>query len=85
MTHGFKTAKKKISATSVFFESEPYNVNRDTGLIDYDELARKARSFRPRMIIAGERVFLFLRYLSLVPVLNFDIYLRFARSTISTF
>ena len=27
LTHGFFTAKKKVSATSIFFESMPYKVN----------------------------------------------------------
>eukprot|EP00057_Strongylocentrotus_purpuratus_P006578 XP_011661052.1 PREDICTED: serine hydroxymethyltransferase, cytosolic isoform X2 [Strongylocentrotus purpuratus] len=53
LTHGFMTAKKKISATSLFFESMPYRVNPKTGLIDYEALAVNARLFRPQMIIAG--------------------------------
>ena len=31
LTHGFFTEKKKISATSIFFESMPYKVNPETG------------------------------------------------------
>ncbi|XKL60494.1 hypothetical protein PGB90_007551 [Kerria lacca] len=53
LTHGFKTEKKKISATSIFFESMLYKVNPSTGLIDYDKLAETARLFKPNLIIAG--------------------------------
>ncbi|XP_046660623.1 serine hydroxymethyltransferase-like isoform X2 [Homalodisca vitripennis] len=53
LTHGFMTAKKKISATSIFFESMPYKVDPTTGLIDYDKLAENARLFKPKVIIAG--------------------------------
>ena len=53
LTHGYFTAKKKISATSMFFESMPYKINPQTGLIDYDELQRLAKLFKPKIIIAG--------------------------------
>nr|AHB50507.1 glycine hydroxymethyl transferase [Mayetiola destructor] len=53
LTHGFFTPTKKISATSIFFESMPYKVNPATGLIDYDQLEMTARLFKPRVIVAG--------------------------------
>ncbi|XP_059047068.1 serine hydroxymethyltransferase isoform X1 [Achroia grisella] len=53
LTHGFFTPTKKISATSIFFESMPYKVDPVTGLIDYDKLAATAKLFKPRLIIAG--------------------------------
>ncbi|KAJ0177303.1 hypothetical protein K1T71_007312 [Dendrolimus kikuchii] len=53
LTHGFFTATKKISATSIFFESMPYKVDPSTGLIDYDKLAETAKLFKPKLIIAG--------------------------------
>lgn len=53
LTHGFFTEKKKISATSIFFESMPYKVTPSTGLIDYDQLQTNAKLFKPKLIIAG--------------------------------
>ena len=49
LTHGFFTPTKKISATSVFFESMPYKVNQKTGLIDYDALEANAMLFKPKV------------------------------------
>lgn len=45
LTHGHQFVDKegnlkKISATSVYFESQPYLVNEETGLLDYDSIAK---------------------------------------------
>jgi len=53
LTHGYYTAKKKISATSIYVESLPYRVHPVTGLIDFEELRKTALIFRPAMIICG--------------------------------
>ncbi|EWM29153.1 serine hydroxymethyltransferase [Nannochloropsis gaditana] len=59
LTHGFYTynkaegTRKAVSATSIYFESLPYRVHPDTGLIDYDQMEVNAALFKPAMIISG--------------------------------
>lgn len=53
LTHGFYTPRRRVSATSIFFESLPYVVHSDTGRIDYEDLAHRAGIFIPRCLIAG--------------------------------
>lgn len=52
LTHGFMTAKKRVSGTSVYYESIPYKVGLD-GLIDYDGMEIVADAVKPRLIICG--------------------------------
>lgn len=54
LTHGFRTAgNASLTASSKYFESMPYRVSSENGLIDYDEMERSAALFRPNLIIAG--------------------------------
>merc|ERR1719323_759543 len=53
LTHGYYTAKKKISASSIYFETLPYRVHPETGLIDFEKLRESALVFRPAMILCG--------------------------------
>jgi glycine hydroxymethyltransferase len=48
LTHG-----SPVSFSGKLYNVVSYGVNRDTELIDYDELAALARENRPKMIIAG--------------------------------
>jgi glycine hydroxymethyltransferase len=52
LTHGFMTAKKRVSGTSVYYESIPYKVDK-YGWIDYDGMESLADSVKPRLIICG--------------------------------
>src|SRR3981081_4631999 len=48
LTHG-----NKANFSGRFYDVVHYGVNRETELLDYDELARLAESHRPKMITAG--------------------------------
>ena len=43
----------RISAVSTYFETFPYRVDLQTGLIDYDRLLENALMYRPKVIVAG--------------------------------
>ncbi|KAJ2971120.1 hypothetical protein NUW58_g9506 [Xylaria curta] len=53
LSHGYQTPAKKISAVSTYFQTMPYRVNIDTGIIDYDKLEENAQLFRPKILVAG--------------------------------
>ncbi|ESW98677.1 hypothetical protein KL918_001931 [Ogataea parapolymorpha] len=53
LSHGYQTDTRKISAVSTYFETMPYRVNLDTGIIDYDMLEKTAVLYRPKVLVAG--------------------------------
>uniref|UniRef100_A0A3B0N3A1 Serine hydroxymethyltransferase n=1 Tax=Theileria annulata TaxID=5874 RepID=A0A3B0N3A1_THEAN len=53
LTHGYYNAKKKVSASSIFFSALSYFLDPNTGLIDYDGLEKSAKAYCPKLIIAG--------------------------------
>ena len=53
LTHGYYTAKKKITASSIYFQSFPYRVDPTTGIIDYPQLETNANLFKPRLLVCG--------------------------------
>ncbi len=48
LTHGWK-----VSLTSKFYNSVPYPVNTDTGLLDFDLIRDLAKQHHPKIIISG--------------------------------
>lgn len=53
LTHGAYTPTRKISASSIYFQSLPYQVDTKTGLIDYEGLEKNSNLFKPRILICG--------------------------------
>ncbi|MFQ6002617.1 MAG: serine hydroxymethyltransferase, partial [Candidatus Zixiibacteriota bacterium] len=48
LTHGHP-----VNFSGKFFNVVPYGVNKETEVIDYDELLKIAKEAKPRMIVAG--------------------------------
>jgi glycine hydroxymethyltransferase len=48
LTHGFRS-----NISGKMFDQASYGVDPDTGLLDYDTIAAKAREFRPLILVAG--------------------------------
>jgi glycine hydroxymethyltransferase len=48
LTHG-----RSVNFSGRLYHVIPYGVNRETEYIDYDEVARLAREFKPKLIVAG--------------------------------
>jgi glycine hydroxymethyltransferase len=48
LTHGFRP-----NISGKLFDQRPYGVDRETEMLDFDEVARLAREFKPMLIVAG--------------------------------
>jgi glycine hydroxymethyltransferase len=48
LTHG-----AKVSASGKLYHSVQYGLNPETGLVDYEEVARLAREHKPKIVVAG--------------------------------
>ena len=48
LTHGYK-----MNVSARMFESHPYGVDKDTGLLDYDAIERQAMEVKPLILLAG--------------------------------
>ena len=48
LTHG-----SKVSFSGQIYNSVTFQVKQDTGLVDFDDLLRKAREYKPKIIICG--------------------------------
>ena len=67
LTHG-----SPVSFSGRLFNFIPYGVKKETGIIDYDELARLAEEHRPRMIVAGASAY--------PRIIDFERFAQIARS-----
>ena len=48
LTHG-----SPVNASGILYQPVAYGLNPETGLVDYDEMERKALEFKPKLIIGG--------------------------------
>jgi glycine hydroxymethyltransferase len=53
LTHGWK-----VSFTGIFFKSIPYHVNHE-GRVDFEEVERLARKYRPKLIWTGATAYVY--------------------------
>jgi glycine hydroxymethyltransferase len=57
LSHGYYRGDKPINASARYFQSLPYHVDPNTGLIDFEDLERTAKRFCPKMIVAGSSAY----------------------------
>jgi len=53
LSHGWHMPGKKITFVSKIFKVQFYHVSKKTLVFDYDQIARQALKYRPKLIISG--------------------------------
>ena len=57
LTHGYavptKNGRKNITSSSIYFDSYPYTVDPETGLLNYDMIENEAKKWLPDLLIVG--------------------------------
>jgi len=48
LTHG-----SPVNMSGKLYNAVAYQLNKDTGLVDYDDMERKAREYKPKLIVGG--------------------------------
>jgi len=48
LTHG-----SPVNMSGIWYKAVSYQLNKETGLVDYDEMERKALEYRPKLIVGG--------------------------------
>lgn len=65
LTHG-----SHVSISGKYFNAQSYGLNRETGMLDYEEIRQKARECKPKIIIAGHSAY--------PRIIDFEIYREIA-------
>lgn len=53
LSHGWKTADKKITLVSKIYDVDFYHVDPESKVFNYDDLEKKALEFKPKLIVSG--------------------------------
>ncbi len=48
LTHG-----SPVNMSGIWYKAVSYQLNKETGLVDYDEMERKALEYKPKLIVGG--------------------------------
>ncbi len=52
LSHGYQTAKRKVTAAATYYTSIPYKIGED-GFLNYEEVEKQVLEVRPRLLICG--------------------------------